>query len=469
MKLNYKRTFFIGLAFLSICAFWQVYDNVIPLILQNTFHLKETATGVIMALDNILAIFLLPVFGTLSDKVDTPLGRRTPFIICGTLFAVAFYLLLIVADRKVNLLLFVVMLFGALLSMGLYRSPAVALMPDLTPNVVRSKANAVINLMGSIGGVYALIMIKLLSGKKDAAGKTDYFPLFLSISVLMIAAVVILVFTINEKKVKNQVEGEIRRYAKLHPEDSKELQSLDGGSALKAVKGATPEELSRKAAESMPKDGPTSTVVVNPPMTEKVKRSMIFLLVSIFFWFTAYNAVTTAFSRYVGHVWGMKDGSYATCLLVATVAAVISYIPIGLLSSRIGRKKMILIGVALMALCYLLAGFVNQYAFWINGVFALIGFAWASINVNSYPMVVEMSKGSDIGKFTGTYYTFSMAAQIMTPILSGFLLEHVSYRTLFPYAFGFSVAAFLTMTQVRHGDVRPAAKASVLEHFDVDD
>lgn len=165
----------------------------------------------------------------------------------------------------------------------------------------------------------------------------------------------------------------------------------------------------------------------------------------------------------------MEGGGFADCLMVCTIVAILSYIPIGNLSSRIGRKKTILMGIVLMAVSFAAAIFANSYHPAINVVFAFVGIGWASINVNSYPMVVEMSKGSDIGKFTGTYYTFSMTAQIFTPILSGFLLEKVSYRTLFPYAVVFMVLAFLTMLQVHHGDTRPDKKKSMLENFDVDD
>ena len=432
-KLNYKRTFFIGLAFLSISAFWQMYDNIIPLILQNTFHLGETVTGVLMAMDNVLALFLLPVFGTLSDKVDTPLGKRTPFILCGTVLAVIFMLLLPVADRGENLVLFLIALFATLLALGLYRSPAVALMPDLTPNRLRSKANAVINLMGAVGGVYSLIMISLLVGAGD---RPSYLPLFVSVAALMAVAVGLLLITIRENKLRKELE-EMERTA------SAEIPDGDGdGNAAK----------------------PAVTV-----LSKEVKRSMLFMLASIFLWYAAYNAVTTAFSRYTKVVWGMEGGSFANCLMVATVAAIISYIPIGNISSRFGRKKTIIGGVLLMSACYLAAVFVNAYHPLVNIAFALIGVGWAAINVNSYPMIVAMSQGGDIGKFTGTYYTFSMAAQIITPVLSGFLLESVSYRTLFPYAVFFSVLAFVTMTQVRHGDVKPQKKESLLENFDVDD
>lgn len=435
MKLNYKRTFFIGLAFLSISAFWQMYDNIIPLMLQNTFGLGETLTGALMAADNVLALFLLPIFGALSDKVETGFGKRMPFIVGGTILAVILMLILPAADKSVNLVLFIGALFALLVSMGLYRSPAVALMPDLTPNKLRSKGNAVINLMGAVGGVYTLIMIKLLVGKGD---RPDYTPLFVSVAALMAIAVGVLVITINEKKVKEKVAAEIHEY-----------EEREG---VIAMNEDVEEQAGGKHA-----------------MPPEVKRSMIFLLASIFFWFMAYNAVTTAFSRYTKVVWHLEGGGFADCLMVATVAAIISYIPIGNIASRIGRKKTIMGGVALMSLCYFAAVFAGAYHPVINIAFALIGIAWAAINVNSYPMIVEMSKGCDIGKFTGTYYTFSMTAQIFTPVLSGFLLENVSYRTLFPYAFVFSVLAFLTMTQVHHGDARPDKKKSILENFDVDD
>lgn len=421
MKLNYKRTFFIGLAFLSISAFWQIYDNLVPLMLQNSFHLKETAVGMIMAVDNVLAVFLLPLFGALSDKANTPIGKRTPFILAGTGAAVVSMIFLPQAANRGNLLLFGGALFITLLAMGFYRSPAVALMPDLTPKPLRSKANAVINLMGAVGGVYALLLIRFLV-KKEA--KPDYMPVFIGTALLMAAAVVILVMTVKEKSLTVQMEKEL------------------------------------PAGKEEKSDG---------RLPWEVKKSLGFILLSIFLWYTAYNAVTTAFSRYARNVWRLEGGGFASCLMVATVAAIISYIPIGAVSSRIGRKKTICFGVVLMSVCYMGAFFFTSYHFVINIGFALIGIGWAAINVNSFPMVVEMSRGRDIGKYTGLYYTFSMCAQIITPVLSGFFLEKVSYRTLFPYAFLFSTLALVTMFFVKHGDSRPEMKKSVLENFDVDD
>ena len=459
-KLNYKRTFLIGLAFLSICSFWQMYDNIIPLILQNTYHLGETMTGAVMALDNVLAIFLLPVFGMLSDKVHTKLGRRMPFIVAGTILAVIFMMMLPMIDNAEkarwstgesfsNQVIFLAVLFFTLVSMGLYRSPAVALMPDVTPNHLRSRANAVINLMGAVGGVYALIMIKVLVGKGETP---DYLPLFASIAAVMAIAVGILVITIRENKLREEVE----KAEAVNTEKVEEKAIAEGVEAAGEI----------EAVADMEQSGATGKV---KGMPKEVKRSMYFMLASIFLWFTAYNAVTTAFSRYTKVVWKMEGGSFANCLMVATVAAILSYIPIGNISAKIGRKKTIMGGVLLMAACYGSAIFAREYHPIVNVAFALIGVAWAAINVNSYPMIVAMSSGSDVGKFTGTYYTFSMAAQILTPVLSGFLLENVSYTTLFPSALFFSLMAFLTMTQVRHGDVKPKKKESILENFDVDD
>lgn len=474
-KLNYKRTFLIGLAFLSICSFWQMYDNIIPLILQNTYHLGETMTGAVMALDNVLAIFLLPVFGALSDKVHTKLGRRMPFIVAGTILAVIFMMLLPMIDNAEkarwntgesfsNQVIFLAVLFFTLVSMGLYRSPAVALMPDVTPNHLRSRANAVINLMGAVGGVYALIMIKVLVGKGDTP---DYLPLFASIAAVMAIAVGILVITIRENKLREEVEkAEAAGVSKA--EEQAMAEGVEAAGEIEAVADNGKTEALEKAGKATENIADAKNDN-SKGMPKDVKRSMYFMLASIFLWFTAYNAVTTAFSRYTKVVWKMEGGSFANCLMVATVAAIFSYIPIGSISAKIGRKKTIMGGVLLMAACYGAAIFAREYHPIVNLAFALIGVAWAAINVNSYPMIVAMSSGSDVGKFTGTYYTFSMAAQILTPVLSGFLLEKVSYNTLFPYALFFSLMAFLTMTQVRHGDVKPQKKESVLENFDVDD
>ena len=433
MKLNYKRTLLVGFAFLSICAFWQLYDNVIPLILKNTFHMKDSLVGVVMAMDNVLALFLLPFFGKLSDKCHTKLGRRTPFILGGTAAAVILMNILPYADNHEKLLLFVIPLGLLLIAMGTYRSPAVALMPDVTPKPLRSKANAIINLMGALGGVFTLGVTGLLV-HAGATGRNDYTMLFLAVSLLMAISVIVLVLTVRENKLAAEV-------AAMETDEEKEAEAEEKKESGKAFGELAPD----------------------------VRRSLWLILFSVAFWFMGYNAVTSAFTRYMQVQWGYDIKAASLCLMVATVGAVLSYLPVGILSSKFGRKKLIQAGVILRAVCFATAGLLTAFHPAVYVVFALVGVAWAMINVNSYPMVVEISKSGDVGKYTGYYYTFSMAAQIITPILSGLLLEHVGYQTLMPYATVMVAISFVTISLARHGDNKPEPPKSKLEAFDVGD
>ena len=434
MKLNNKRTVLVGLAFLSICAFWQMYDNVIPLILRETFHMNESLAGTVMALDNILALFLLPFFGTLSDRCrNQRLGRRTPFILIGTAAAVILMNLLPLLDNgyaenggRWRFAAFIVVLGGLLVAMGSYRSPAVALMPDVTPKPLRSRANAIINLMGAVGGMLYLGVAAVLypTDKVKNLVHVNYQPLFLVVSAIMAAAVAVLLLTIREPKL------------------SAENQALEA----------------RHPEWNLAEDDGSGHEVLPAP----VKRSLGFLLASIALWYIGYNGVTTWFTTYISEIMGEGLGTASRCLLVATAGAIVSYIPIGAVASKVGRRKTILAGCALLAACFF-TGFLLTTAFSTLNfamyiVFALVGLAWAAINVNSLPMVVEMCRGSDIGKFTGYYYTASMAAQVVTPVLAGTLMRHVSYRILFPYAALFVALSFVTMCFVRHGDSKAEAK-----------
>ena len=427
MKLDYKRTILIGFAFLSISAFWQMYDNIIPLILKYFFNIGDTLSGGIMALDNIFALFMLPIFGALSDKVSTNRGKRTPFIFVGIILSVIFMIFLPIAANMRNLALFIVMLLLTLIAMSTYRSPAVSLMPDVTPKPLRSKGNAIINLMGAVGIILVLGLTMVLSGSKDN-NTPNYIYLFLAVAAIMIIALVILLTKVDENKF-------VAERIALEKEYGIEDEVEDDGSG-------------------------------NAKLPADVKRSLIFLLLSVAFWFMAYNGVTTAFSKYATETWGMGGGSYAGAMMLASIGALIAFVPVGIISSKLGRKKVILFGVILLAASWLAAFMFKTPNAGIYVVFVLVGIAWASINVNSYPMVVEMCKGSDIGKFTGYYYTFSMAAQVFTPILSGFFLEHVGYWTLFPYATIFSAVAFVTMLQVKHGDSKPDAPKKGVEAFE---
>ena len=439
MKLNTKRTVLVGFAFLSICAFWQMYDNLVPKILTETFGIGESISGVIMASDNILALFLLPLFGGLSDKCTSRLGRRRPFILFGTLAAVALMMTLPIltdsyhaAPASWKTLCFVITLGMLLIAMGTYRSPAVALMPDVTPKPLRSKANAIINLMGALGGIIYLIITTFLY-KTSSDVYVSYLPLFAIVGGIMLAALAVVMFFVNEPK----LVAEQKKYEDAHPEDNL-VQVTENGEALPA----------------------------------DVKKSLSFLLVSIALWFIGYNGVTTWFSVYASESWNMTLGQANTCLTIATAGAIVTYIPSGNVASKIGRRKAIRFGTLLLSGSFAAAfGYTlisDQFSPVLYALFILVGVAWAFINVNSLPMVVEMCKGSEVGKFTGLYYTFSMSAQIATPIVAGWLLENVSYKALFPYAAFFVFCSFITMGFVRHGDNKVEAKKG-LEAFDLED
>ena len=439
MKLNTKRTVLVGFAFLSICAFWQMYDNLVPKILTETFGIGESVSGVIMAADNILALFLLPLFGGLSDKCTSKLGRRRPYILFGTIAAVVLMMALpLLTDsfhadpQSWKLICFIIGLGLLLISMGTYRSPAVALMPDVTPKPLRSKANAIINLMGALGGIIYLIITTFLY-KTSADVYVSYMPLFAIVGGIMLAALAVVMFFVNEPK----LVAEQKKYEEAHPEDVLTEVTENG--------------------EALPAD---------------VKKSLSFLLVSIALWFIGYNGVTTWFSVYASNMWGMSLGQANTCLTVATAGAIVSYIPVGNVASKIGRRKTIRFGALLLgssfAVAFVYTMLVGAFSPVLYALFILVGLGWAAINVNSLPMVVEMCKGSEVGKFTGLYYTFSMSAQIATPIVAGWLLENVDYRTLFPYAAIFVFGSFITMGFVKHGDNKVEAKKG-LEAFDIED
>lgn len=443
MKLKLRQTICVGFAFLSICAFWQMYNNVIPLMLTNTFAMNESVSGVIMAADNVLALFLLPLFGGISDRCKNRMGKRKPFILCGTVAAVFIMLLIPFLDNRffktpttTIKVLFVVALGCLLVAMGTYRSPAVALMPDVTPKPLRSKGNAVINLMGAVGGILYLLIASVMysASRTEGMEHVDYFPLFAVVAGIMVISLMIVMFAVNEVKL-NQ---EMLQYEREHPEQTLTQANEEGN-------------------EIIPKE---------------VKKSLGFLLVSIALWFMGYNAVETWFTTYANQMWGMSLGGASMCLTIATGGAIVSYIPAGQLAGRFGRRKTIMIGVAVLASCFLAAFvytcFFDYFQPLLYLLFLLIGLAWAFINVNSLPMVLEMCKGSEVGKFTGYYYTFSMLAQTVTPILAGTLLNRIGYQTLFPYCALFVAGSFATMLFVKHGDNKAEVKKG-LEAFDVEE
>ncbi len=469
MKLNYKRTLLVGMAFFLISAFWQAYDAIVPLILTNHFGLPQTASGAVMSIDNVLAVFMLPIFGALSDKVNTKLGKRTPFILVGTLVAAVTFIALTFIDNyqiarvlaegipsikqgeltnevykdllvqktfevtlanPLPLVGFIATLLVILVAMATFRSPAVALMPDVTVKPLRSKANAIINLTGALGGILVLALGAVFGTSKDIM--MEYTGYVAAVVALMLTGLVIFMLCVKEKQWAREMEEESARM----------------GIELLAVH----EEHHEKRRLSRP---------------ELV--SLMLILASVALWYIGYNSITSKYSVYATTVLGFD---YNMTLIIAHAAAIVSYIPVGIISSKLGRRKTILFGVAILATAFFAGNFITPDipSAVMYPIFILAGIGWASINVNSFPMVVELSRGGDVGKYTGYYYTASMAAQIVAPILSGLLYDIFGMRATF-FAFGtfFVVMSFITMFFVRHGDSKPIEKKSVLESLDVGD
>ncbi len=529
MKLNYKRTVCVGFAFFLICAFWQAYENIIPKILTDKFGMSQTWSGVIMAMDNVFALFMLPLFGSLSDKTNSKHGRRTPYIFIGTVAAAVAFVALSYADNmqltnlgdaalidnesaltllyeheydkelatpdgetfdvdaifdkedyisiKTNsvyvlgedgkyvpasegdkdtvnpyvqfvtpmrqayawettvenpmtLVYFMLLLLAVLVSMATFRSPAVALMPDVTVKPLRSKGNAVINLMGSFGGILVLVLGIVLGTGSAKNALMPYTTFFVIVAGIMLIALGVFVVTVNEPKFVREMH-----------EDSKRL-GIDSGADDDGEQGG------------------------DDKLSKAEFKSLILILSSVVLWYFGYNAVTSKYSVYASEILHLD---YNLTLIIAQAAAIVAYIPVGIISSKVGRKKAILCGVTMLAAAFFVAAFMRQGspALLMNCMFALAGIGWATINVNSFPMVVELSKNSSVGKYTGFYYTASMAAQTITPVFSGIFLD-IKMTYLFPYATVFVVLSFLTMCFVRHGDSKPEATTSLDAFADLD-
>ena len=530
-KLNYKKTVFVGFAFFLIMVFWQTYDTLIPKILTDKFGLSQTVSGIVMALDNVLALFLLPFFGTLSDKCKSKMGRRTPFILIGTIIAAILFVGLSVTDNMqltkldavrdyenretleflydydykvkgsgedayqiitpdgeriilkdaisredftsitlqtpktdkrtgeiiydsktgepklttnplytkyvtparqayaaqataespVTLIFFMALLLGVLVSMAVFRSPAVALMPDVTVKPLRSKGNAVINLMGTFGGILVLGLGIVFGTGNIRNDLMSYIPFFTTVAVIMLVALAIFMWKVKERKLVAEREEEEKLLGISDVDDTVEEEKLPK------------HKLSR--GELM---------------------SLILILASVAFWYMGYNAVSSKYSVYAGSELKLD---YNMTLLVAQAAAIISYLPAGIVASRIGRKKTIIAGVTLLLGAFIGAIFVTAQSsmMLVNLLFAVAGIGWATINVNSFPMVVELSGSGNVGKYTGYYYTASMAAQTLTPVLSGVFMDNLGLRSLFPYAAVFVALSLITMLFVRHGDSKKSA------------
>jgi Na+/melibiose symporter-like transporter len=457
MKLNYKRVVLVGMAFFLISAFWQAYDAIVPLILTNHFGMPQTASGAVMSLDNVLAVFMLPIFGALSDKTRSRFGKRTPYIFFGTIAAVISFVCLTFIDnyqltkvlfgnlpsgqtaetlQKLTweltlsniwpLVGFIATLLVVLISMATFRSPAVALMPDVTVKPLRSKANAVINLTGTAGGTLVLVLGMVFSTSKNKY--MSYTGYVLAVCAIMLLGFVLFLLTVKEKKWAAEMEEDTAKYGLEEP--------------------ASPDVPAEKHK-----------------LTKGELTSLLLLLASVALWFIGYNSITSKYSVYASNELGFD---YNFTLIVAQAAAIVSYIPVGIISSKLGRKKTILAGILMLAAAFAGGTLVSPEtpAAIMYPIFALAGIGWASINVNSFPMVVELAGKGDVGKYTGYYYTASMSAQIVAPILSGVLYDLCGMRyTFFPFGAAFVMFSFVTMLLVKHGDSRPTEKKSALEQL----
>lgn len=413
-SLDMRRTLLVTLPFAGALAFWQAYDGIIPLILRDTFHLGDTLAGAVMALDNVCALFLLPFFGSISDRCHSRLGRRTPFILVGSLLAALLIPLLAVADQMRSLPFFFTVLCLVLVVLSSYRSPCVALMPDVTPRPIRAKADAFNSLMAAASGFVILISISLAVPDVE---HPNYMPVFLIISAIIILCTVLFAVFFREKKA---VE-------KMHTE------SLAMGIS----------EADMDASDEGGKEKETDAVV---------RRSLLGILLCVFFYFMASNAVTSAFSKYASQVWGAGGGSFANFQLIATMVTLISYMPMANISCRIGRKLTTYIGIGLMCFGGFCIFMTPGYSPLIYVFVSISGVGMGTVATTIYPMIMEVASEKTTGRYTGYYYTASMSAQIITPILSGAVMEFIGYRYLYLYAIVCALLAALPLVMVQKGN-----------------
>lgn len=553
LKLDYKKTIKVGFAFAIIQCFWVVYDYVIPLLIDNAFGLSNAMRGLIMGLDNLLALFMLPLFGKISDSCKSKYGRRTPFIVLGTLAAIVLmifipvttasqlkesnvirndletrfiedaafrqekltefyadaesgenkYISKIVFDElsgkiskeefvnlttddeagyfnrfakdgmnryindqvynqvtkqhSVRLVFFILVLFLVLVAMGTYRSPAVALMPDVTPKPLRSQANAIINLAGGVGGAIATItyMVGFLINENGYVG--IYIANALSMGILLLCFIKL----VNEPKMVDECRRICEEYGITDEDDEavdlKEQEAEDGVTADKAADEAVLSAEKQKLKKS-------KTI------------SFLLILASIFMWFMGYNAVSSNLSIYIVNVLGCTPFIGTVVSAASMAVSAVAFIPVGMLAVKIGRKKSIMLGLLFATVSFVCVFlFIKpQWGISVKAImFALFyliaGFGLIVVNVNTFPMVVELSSAKDVGKYTGYYYMATMSAQAITPYIGGLFMDHLSNRSLFAYSAVCVIISIVLMALVKHGDSKPLPKKKVYEMMeDVD-
>ena len=488
-KLDYKRTCLIGFAFFGILLLWQVYDTWCPTFLSEIFaktFYPEYATlrasntldaieqcdkiimkvqypvGIMMAIDNLAALILLPIFGKLSDKTNTRIGKRMPYILVGTFVcAVAFPFIPIFFHYNQVVGIIIMMAIVVLFAM-MYRNPAVALMPDITPKPLRSKANGIINIMGYIGGLFAalvgfvFVLSNYLGTKIDKATGLYADPEhlnwaygniwavegpFLVASVLMLISALVLFFTIKENKVAEEVKDEMARG-----------------------------ELASETVDKVDDD---------KPMSKANRRMLWFILGAEFFWFMADNGISTFLNNYV--VFGTHSSSTSTLILtiLGGVGSVIGFALGGIIASKIGRKWTLFGGLALALVSYAVWAVLTfalglprgELPVWLFVIWFVKGFGMSLVHVNSFPMVVELCSPKKVGAFTGYYYASSMTAQTITPVLLGLLLlnDSIDWNFLPVYAGVCIIISLVIFFFVKNVATTKTTFKKGLEALDADD
>ncbi len=424
MRLNYGKTFLLGFGFFGVSVIWGVYNAFVPIFLAEKFGLSPILIGLFMTFDNIAALFIQPPVGAWSDRLRTPLGRRIPFILIGApITAMAFGLIPVAAVLP----LFVACTVTTLLSAALWRTPVVALMPDITPSQYRSQANGVINFMGGVGTIIALqtggMLYKL----------SPNFPFWLGSGLVLLAALVVYLFI----------------------EEPKEYET----------------------AERQPGMFQSLRDVASDP-----DKSGLRILFAIFFWFIGYSAVDTFFTLYAKNHLGLNEGDGATLLSVLPLFFVLFAIPSGFIASRIGRRTTIAIGLITVTVMLVLLYVTPASALLtaisplplvgiplveggprmltLAGVLLILGgIGWACVNINSLPMVVDLTTAERIGTYTGLYYLFSTLSAIVGPNVNGWAIELTgnNYNIIMLIAPVFMLVALWLMLGVKKGEAQPAA------------
>lgn len=382
MKLNVKKEFLLGFGFLSIELIWALFNSFVPIFLR-VYISSNTLIGFLMTLDNYAGLFLQPTFGALSDHTHTRFGKRMPFLLAGMPVAALSVALIPLHWNLVSLLVIIVVMNVV---MATFRSPTVALMPDITPEPLRSKANSIINLMGGLGSIIAFFVGSRLYNLNRG------YPFYMA-ALVMLASLLIINLAVREKR-----------------------DSINFSAAPEF--GSAP--------------GPEKPEAPRGPDWETLRRALP-LLLAIFLWFVAFDAVNAFFTLYGKEYLHVSEALAAGKLTYFSLAMLVFAVPAGLIATKIGRKRTILMGLTVICVTFLGLRFFSSITA-IGYLFILCGAAWALININSYPLLLSMDSGGRVGRFTGYYYAFSCLAGIVSPTLVGALIDALGYRILFLYA-----------------------------------